>query len=112
MVSHTVRRESAFGSQSCGNSAGASRRTLPAPDVRMPASAIPATLVFLAVEESFGYAVLPFCKTRLLEPGQRPAGVGVEVSLLLRKRLVQGFVDEGESLPDGHRCTASVSTCA
>jgi hypothetical protein len=52
----------------------------------------------LGLGQSFGHAVLRTCKAVLLEPGQRPAGVGVEVALLLGKHLVQGLVDQRERI--------------
>ena len=36
----------------------------------------------------------------LLKPGQRPAGVGVEIALLLRERFVEDLVDQGQRLSD------------
>ena len=59
---------------------------------------MPATLVFLALRERLGHTVLALGEARLLEPGQRPAAVGVEVALLLGQRLVEGLVDERQRL--------------
>ena len=69
---------------------------------------MPATLVFLALESCLGDAVLAFGKAELLEPGQRPAAVGVEVALLLGQRLVEGLVDEGQRLAHRERLALGV----
>ena len=58
--------------------------------------------------EGFCHSVRTLAETRLVEPGQRPAGVGIEVPFLFGQSLVQGLVDEGEGLPDGHRLAAGV----
>ena len=52
----------------------------------------------LGLGELLGHAVLALVEARLLEPGQRPAAVGVEVALLLGQRLVEGLVDERQRL--------------
>ena len=69
---------------------------------------MPATLVFLALESCLGHAVLALGEARLLEPGQRPAAVGVEVALLLGQRLVEGLVDERQRLAHGERLALGV----
>ena len=107
-ISQAVRRGSVAGSQSAGSSSGRSSRTLPRFDSRMPASTMPATLVFLALESCLGHAVLALGEARLLEPGQRPAAVGVEVALLLGQRLVEGLVDERQRLAHGERLALGV----
>ena len=60
----------------------------------MPASARPANAGVLGLGELFGDAVIALGKAGLLEPGERPAGVGVEVAFLLGQRLVERLVDE------------------
>ena len=60
----------------------------------MPASTSPSMPVFLAWASVFADPEIAFGKTNLIEPGQRPAGVGVEIALLLGQRLVEGLVDQ------------------
>ena len=60
----------------------------------MPASTRPSTRGVLGLGELFGDTVIALGKADLLEPGQRPAGVGVEVAFLLGQRLVEGLVDQ------------------
>ena len=62
----------------------------------------------LGLERALGHAVLALGEARLLEPGQRPAGVGVEVALLLGQRLVEGLVDERQRLAHGERLALGV----
>ena len=45
----------------------------------------------------------PLAVAELLEPGDRPAGVGVELVLLLGEDLGEDLVDEPERGPDAHR---------
>ena len=74
----------------------------------MPASTMPATLVFLALESCLGHAVLALREARLLEPRQRPAAVGVEVALLLGQRFVEGLVDERQRLAHRERLALGI----
>ena len=62
----------------------------------------------LGLGELFGHAVLALGEARLLEPGERPAAVGVEVALLLGQRLVEGLVDERQRLAHGERLALGV----
>ena len=62
----------------------------------------------LGLGERLGHAVLALGEARLLEPGQRPAAVGVEVALLLGQRLVEGLVDERQRLAHGERLALGV----
>ena len=48
----------------------------------------------------------------LLEPGQCPAAVGVEVALLLGQRLVEGLVDQRQRLANGSGLPSASSTFA
>ena len=48
----------------------------------------------LGFGQGFGHAVLTCIKAVLLEPGQRPAAVGIKVALLFGQHLVEGLVDE------------------
>ena len=59
----------------------------------------------LGLGKLFGHAVLAFGEARLLEPGERPAAVGVEVALLFGQRLVEGLIDE-------RQCVAHRECCA
>ena len=74
----------------------------------MPASTMPSTLVFLALESCSATPYSPSAKPDLLEPGQRPAGVGVEVAFLLGQRLVEGLVDQRQRLAHGERLALGV----
>jgi hypothetical protein len=82
------------GSQSAGSSAGFSRRTLPAlprPGCRpRPGRRRWCSWTWRAVRRRR----IALGKADLLEPGQRPAAVGVEVALLLGQGLVQHLVDQ------------------
>ena len=62
----------------------------------------------LGLGELFGHAVLALGEARLLEPGQRPAAVGVEVALLFGQRLVERLVDERQRLAHGERLALRV----
>jgi len=52
----------------------------------------------LCLGEGFGHAVITLGESRLFEPRQRPAAVGVEIALLLGQRLVEHLVDKRERL--------------
>ena len=62
----------------------------------------------LGLGERLGHAVLALGEARLLEPGQRPAAVGVEVAFLLGQRLVEGLVDERQRLAHRERLAFGV----
>ena len=62
----------------------------------------------LGLGQRLRHAELAFGEARLLKPGQRPAGIGVEVALLLSEHLVKGLVDEGKGLAHGQRIAAGV----
>ena len=65
--------------------------------------------MFLALESVSATPKAPSAKPRLLEPGERPARVGIEVALLLGQRVVQGLVNEGAmSLAHGQAFSARV----
>ena len=62
----------------------------------------------LALGQLLGDAVFALGKTDLLEPGQRPAAVGVEVAFLLGQRLVQRLVDQRQRLAHRKRLAFGV----
>ena len=82
------------GSQSAGSSSGWSSRTLPRFDSRMPASTMPATLVFLDLESCSATPYSPSAKPNCSNQVKRPTTVGVEVTFLFGQRLVECLVDE------------------
>src|SRR5262249_50444839 len=55
-----------------------------------------------------GHPVFPFSEAVLLEPGDRPARVSVEVAFLLGERLAERLVDEGECFSHGERLALGV----
>lgn len=56
----------------------------------------------LGLAERLRVAVGAFVHPVLLEPRERPAGVGVELTLLLGEALVEDLVDETERRPHRH----------
>jgi hypothetical protein len=74
----------------------------------MPASTSPLDAGVLGLGELLGDAVLALGKARLLEPGERPAAVGVEVAFLLGQRLVEGLVDQRQRLAHAERLALGV----
>ena len=62
----------------------------------------------LGLGKLFGHAVIALGKADLLEPGQRPAGVGVEVAFLLGQRFVEGLVDQRQRGAHGERLAFGV----
>ena len=84
------------GSQSAGSSAGLQQAHLAGlghQDARLDQ---PGHAGVLGLGELLGDAVIALGKADLLEPGQRPAGIGVEIAFLLGQRLVEGLVDQGQ----------------
>ena len=64
--------------------------------------------MFLGFGERLGDAELALVEAGLLEPGYGPAGVGVEVSLLLGERLFQRLVDEREGVAHRERAATYI----
>ena len=66
----------------------------------------------LGLRERLGHAVLALGEARLLEPGQCPAAVGVEVALLLGQRFVESLVDERQRVAHRERLALGVEHLA
>jgi hypothetical protein len=55
----------------------------------------------LRLRQRFGHAVFAFVEGVLLEPSQRPAAVGVEISFLFGQRFIKRCVDQRQRLAHG-----------
>ena len=96
------------GSQSAGSSLGLQQPHLAALRLEDAGLDHAGDAGVLGLGERLGHTVLALGEPVLLEPGQRPAAVGVEVALLLGQRLVEGLVDERQRLAHRERLALGV----
>ena len=74
----------------------------------MPASDRPEMHDRLRRREHLCFAVQSFIERVLLEPGERPAGVWVELALLFGEDLAENLVDERKRSAHPHRGTVGL----